>query len=66
MKKEIINNFLELNPDLEEKDLLWRADGRLEWICEHGVGHTVYELKDWGYIHGCDGCCQDVKRYKKD
>ena len=26
-----------------------RPDGRIEYVCEHGVGH--------GNIHGCDGCC---------
>jgi len=33
-----------------------REDGRMEWICEHGVGHGEH-------IHGCDvhdgkACCQ--------
>ena len=27
-----------------------RADGRVEYICEHGVGHG-------NHVHGCDGCC---------
>lgn len=27
-----------------------RADGRIEWICAHGVGHG-------SHIHGCDSCC---------
>lgn len=27
-----------------------RADGRIEYVCEHGVGHGEH-------IHGCDGCC---------
>ena len=27
-----------------------RSDGRIEWLCEHGVGHG-------NHIHGCDGCC---------
>ena len=29
-----------------------RADGRMEWICEHGVGHG-------NHVHGCchKGCC---------
>ena len=39
-----------------------RADGRIEKLCEHGIGHTIYvpeEHKDDDYwwIHGCDGCC---------
>ena len=46
-----------------------RADGRIEYICEHGVGHPdvreeMYDEDIWekikGYvcIHGCDGCCE--------
>jgi hypothetical protein len=27
-----------------------REDGRIEYLCEHGVGHG-------NHIHGCDGCC---------
>ena len=27
-----------------------RADGRVEFLCRHGVGHG-------NHIHGCDGCC---------
>ena len=39
-----------------EEEFYLRADGRVEWICKHGVGHTVY-----GYsIHGCDGCCDKL------
>ena len=29
-----------------------RADGRMEWNCEHGVGHGQH-------VHGCDGCCYE-------
>lgn len=45
---------------------LIRADGRIERLCEHGVGHTVGFLPDtpaarWAdntvWVHGCDGCC---------
>ncbi len=28
-----------------------RADGRMEWLCEHGVGHG-------NHVHECDGCCE--------
>jgi hypothetical protein len=43
---------------------LTRADGRLERVCEHGVGHTVghqrgYLLGSYETIHGCDGCCKE-------
>ena len=33
-----------------------REDERIEWICPHGVGHTVYSPTQ-NYVHGCDGCC---------
>lgn len=30
--------------------------GKVEWICEHGVGHT--DPRSTSYtVHGCDGCC---------
>lgn len=42
---------------------LVREDGRLECMCEHGIGHTVGHQdrtkvgeKYWD-MHGCDGCC---------
>ena len=28
-----------------------RADGRDEYVCEHGIGHG-------NHVHGCDGCCR--------
>jgi hypothetical protein len=38
-----------------EVSMIWttirRADGRIEHVCEHGVGHG-------DHVHGCDGCCQ--------
>ena len=40
--------------------LLYRGDGRIEAICEHGVGHCIAVLgpwQEWMGIHGCDGCC---------
>jgi hypothetical protein len=42
-----------------------RSDGRREWICEHGIGHTVgvpegkKNDEEW-WVHGCDGCCKGV------
>ena len=42
--------------DPTEKKSFWepmpRADGRMEWTCEHGVGHG-------NHVHGCceAGCC---------
>lgn len=65
MKKRIsVHKAVELialkrNPHIKQKDLFWRADERLEWICEHGVGHTVFAPMDY-FVHGCDGCCKDL------
>ena len=52
-----------------------RADGRLELVCGHGVGHPSYNLTkrrvDWQKhmgIHGCDGCCglPSFKQYEEE
>jgi hypothetical protein len=54
-----------LNLPIEE--LSFRGDGRVEWICEHGVGHTVYNPNDWGeydFVHNCDGCCFGIEIFK--
>jgi hypothetical protein len=37
-----------------------RADGRIEWICEHGVGHTIWYPEGSNDVHGCDGCCNKL------
>jgi len=59
-----------LNVPLEE--LQYRMDGRIEWECEHGVGHTVYApavKQDGGgmyrnMLHGCcgHGCCSRLPK----
>ena len=71
-REKIIKKFLEknTNPNVKEKDLGWRLDGRLEWICYHGCGHTVYAppvkqtngkmFENW--VHGCCGCCDMIGR----
>ena len=51
--------------DKSIKDLNFRIDGRVEWVCNHGVGHTVmvpeeYEKSDAWWSHGCDGCCREL------
>ena len=64
-REKIFKDFQDANPDLKFK---FRIDGRLEYICPHGIGHTVYAppiLQDDGtyyrdYVHGCDGCCKNV------
>lgn len=40
-----------------------RGDGRIEWVCRHGVGHTIYSIvkePSW-FVHGCDGCCNKTE-----
>jgi len=39
-----------------------RLDGRIEWVCDHGVGHTVYPD---GELHCCDGCCVILRDEEK-
>jgi hypothetical protein len=60
-------------PNTDEPDFIYdlvRADGRLERVCEHGVGHTVGHKnakmlkEEYIWIHGCDGCCRDYKRMR--
>jgi hypothetical protein len=50
--------------------MLWRGDtGKMERVCEHGVGHpdpddaAYWERLGQGHrnIHGCDGCCRPPK-----
>lgn len=48
-------------------EMIRRADGRLEWACSHGVGHTVavpavVADQDAWWAHGCDGCCGRLLR----
>ncbi len=58
----MISDWL-LKKAYEDRDInIRRADGRIEWICEHNVGHTVYVPKEQAdkeayWYHGCDGCC---------
>jgi hypothetical protein len=50
-----------------ERNLNKRIDGRIERICPHGIGHTIYvpsrykDIDAW-WIHGCDGCCKSYKK----
>jgi hypothetical protein len=48
------------NPKIDRNNLNIREDGRVEYICNHGVGHTLYSPSE-DYTHGCDGCCKDLK-----
>lgn len=57
-KEEIEKRVIHANPDIEEEHLKWRIDKRIEWICECGVGHTLFSADDV-FIHGCCGCCED-------
>ena len=44
----------------EDPNVLYRADGRVERLCEHGVGHPIghrRKWEEWMDVHGCDLCC---------
>ena len=47
--------------NLSESEFNLRTDGRVEWVCKHGVGHTVFGEG----THGCDGCCNKLKQRSK-
>jgi len=59
LKKKLANDF-----DVKIEELNVRADGRIEWVCEHSVGHTIWFPKGSDSVHGCDGCCQNLKKQK--
>jgi hypothetical protein len=46
-----------------------RTDGRIERVCQHGVGHTIghinkaLEQESWVFTHGCDGCCHTFEPF---
>jgi len=44
----------------DEDDIVYRMDGRVEWVCEDGIGHTIYSL-DNNFVHGCNGNCSKLK-----
>ena len=51
---------------MEKTDITHRSDGRIEWACKHGVGHTIAvptnHKNDWTWwSHGCDGCCCKIE-----
>ena len=51
-----------------------REDGRVERICEHGVGHTIGHIdaakedEPYMFTHGCcsGGCCRQYKRLSEE
>ena len=76
--KQKIEEFKKLNNKIKFNDNNFnlRADGRIEWICSHRTGHTIYapSNQDYDFIHGCCGdynkkgkfisCCSDLKILK--
>jgi len=42
-------------------EFITRADGRIEWLCEHNVGHTVWAPKGLDLRHTCDNCCKILR-----
>ena len=57
----IEDKFMKLNPRVKRNRLRWRMDGRLEWTCKDGIGHTVFAPDDSDYVHGCSGGCKCIK-----
>lgn len=45
-----------------EKEFLRRLDGRIEWVCEHGVGHTIWYPTHMDNVHTCCGCCERLEK----
>lgn len=51
-----------------------RSDGRVELVCQHGVGHPSsmlteargVEWAEWMGVHGCDGCCEHPNFQKNE
>ena len=56
---KFVKDFCELN-NCTELDIIYRMDGRIEWVCENGIGHTIYS-RDNNYVHGCNGACAKLK-----
>ena len=52
----------------QKEILVIRPDGRIEQLCEHGIGHTIghRDLAKYDdpsiWVHGCDGCCATWSR----
>ena len=46
--------------NIKKEDLRLRADGRIEWICKDGIGHTIY-APNGNYVHGCNGNCRELR-----
>lgn len=68
MGKQASPSFHYFSPDgtLCEKQtnqrIVVREDGRIEQVCDHGIGHPIGHLyknswKNWMYTHGCCGDC---------
>jgi hypothetical protein len=57
-----------LDSIIPNRDWGQRLDGRIEWYCKHGIGHTIWwPGDDNNSIHGCDGCCSEfIKKINKE
>ena len=66
--EKVWNQIVLENQKMKKGELGLRLDGRIEWVCEHGVGHTVWvepkyaKINAW-WSHGYDKCC-DTKKFK--
>ena len=63
-KPDKLKEFAKLyNRSIEE--FQYRLDGRIEFVCSCGVGHTVYSpYEDGNGVHGCcsNMCCIKLRK----
>ena len=63
--EEIVVKQIMKKHKIKKKDIRFRVreDKRIEWICPHDIGHTVWYPEDSSIVHGCDGCCEGIEAW---
>lgn len=54
--------------DVPSTSVIVRWDGRIDWVCRHGVEHPIGHRERWEAhhgIHGCDGCKPPAPLFKE-
>lgn len=71
----IIHNPSDTVYNREDWEYSFRSDGRIERLCEHGVGHADLDQvrflektrgKNAWDVHGCCGCCVEPRPKKEE
>lgn len=66
----IVDKFLELNkdnPDVSKDRIIFRMDGRMEWLCPDSIGHPFFVPNNpIGWNHGCNGNCKAIQVIEKE